>query len=105
MAFTHKRTTFCIKSAIQKEIPQEIEQKTINSVENDRKTYLQAAIIRIMKARKTLLHNQLVIEVSKIDESVYYNILLYKINNIYYVIDTFPINFIFTIYYTYKNFY
>jgi len=66
MAYTNKRTKLRITSALQKETPQEVEQ-TVNSVEDDRKTYLQAAIVRIMKSRKILRHNQLVNEVSKIN--------------------------------------
>lgn len=69
MAYTNKRTKFRITSALQKETPQEVEQ-TVNSVEDDRKTYLQAAIVRIMKSRKILRHNQLVNEVSKINKNV-----------------------------------
>lgn len=66
MNYSNKRTKLRIMSALQKDTPQEIEQ-TVNSVEDDRKTYLQAAIVRIMKARKVLRHNQLVNEVSKIN--------------------------------------
>jgi len=69
MAYTNKRTKFRITSAIQKDTPQDIEQ-TVNSVEDDRKTYLQAAIVRIMKARKILRHNQLVNEVSETNKNV-----------------------------------
>jgi len=65
MAYTNKRTKLRITSTLQKETPQEVEQ-TVNSVEDDRKTYLQAAIVRIMKSRKILRHNQLVNEASKI---------------------------------------
>lgn len=63
MTYSNKRTKLRITTAIQKETPQEIEQ-TVSSVEDDRKTYLQATIVRIMKARKVLRHNQLVNEVS-----------------------------------------
>ncbi|XP_070565487.1 cullin-2-like [Ptychodera flava] len=60
--FTNKRTKFKITTAVQKETPQEVEQ-THNAVDEDRKLYLQAAIVRIMKARKVLKHNTLIQEV------------------------------------------
>ena len=43
-------------------IKQEMEQ-TRSAVDEDRKMYLQAAIVRIMKARKVLRHNALIQEV------------------------------------------
>ncbi|KAK5638922.1 hypothetical protein RI129_013217 [Pyrocoelia pectoralis] len=60
--YSNKRTRFRITAAIQKETPQEVEH-TMNSVEEDRKLYLQAAIVRIMKSRKVLKHNALIQEV------------------------------------------
>ncbi|KAL3271007.1 hypothetical protein HHI36_021508 [Cryptolaemus montrouzieri] len=62
MDYSNKRTKFRITAAVQKESQQEVEQ-TINSVEEDRKMYLQAAIVRIMKSRKVLKHNALIQEV------------------------------------------
>lgn len=62
LEYNNKRTKFRINAAVQKESPQEIEQ-TMNSVEEDRKMYLQAAIVRIMKSRKVLKHNALIQEV------------------------------------------
>lgn len=44
-------------------VVQEMEQ-TRSAVDEDRKMYLQAAIVRIMKARKVLRHNALIQEVS-----------------------------------------
>uniref|UniRef100_A0A8C9T5B9 Cullin 2 n=1 Tax=Scleropages formosus TaxID=113540 RepID=A0A8C9T5B9_SCLFO len=62
MAFTSKRTKFKITTSMQKDTPQEMEQ-TRSAVDEDRKMYLQAAIVRIMKARKVLRHNALIQEV------------------------------------------
>ncbi|XP_064647338.1 cullin-2-like [Lineus longissimus] len=62
MNYTNKRTKFKITVAVQKESTQEVEQ-THSSVDEDRKMYLQAAIVRIMKARKLFKHNQLIQEV------------------------------------------
>ncbi|UYV76581.1 CUL2 [Cordylochernes scorpioides] len=63
-AYSNKRTKFKILAVIQKENtqPQEVEQ-THTAVDEDRKLYLQAAIVRIMKARKVLRHNTLIQEV------------------------------------------
>merc|ERR1711881_785145 len=55
MKYSNKRTKFRIGGTIQKETPAEVEE--------DRKMYLQAAIVRIMKSRKVLKHNQLIQEV------------------------------------------
>lgn len=62
LEYSNKRTKFRITAAVQKETPHEVEQ-TMNSVEEDRKMYLQAAIVRIMKSRKVLKHNLLIQEV------------------------------------------
>ena len=62
LSYNNKRTKFKITSASQKETPQEIEQ-THNAIDEDRKMYLQAAIVRIMKARKILKHTMLIQEV------------------------------------------
>lgn len=64
MDFSYKRTKLKITVAMQKETPQEIEH-TINAVDDDRKLYLQAAIVRIMKSRKILKHNALIQEVNE----------------------------------------
>ncbi|XP_050536894.1 cullin-2 [Daktulosphaira vitifoliae] len=76
-SYTNKRTKLRITAALQKDTPQEIEQ-TVNSVEDDRKTYLQAAIVRIMKARKVLRHNQLVNEILSQSKSFAPSIALIK---------------------------
>ncbi|KAM7176482.1 cullin-2 isoform 1-T2 [Macrochelys suwanniensis] len=62
MNFSSKRTKFKITTSMQKDTPQEMEQ-TRSAVDEDRKMYLQAAIVRIMKARKVLRHNALIQEV------------------------------------------
>lgn len=60
--YSNKRTKFKITAALQKDTPQEIE-TTIHSVDEDRKMYLQATIVRIMKSRKVLKHNSLIQEI------------------------------------------
>ncbi|XP_073990982.1 cullin 2 [Rhodnius prolixus] len=60
--YSNKRTRLRISTAMQKESPQELEQ-TVTAVDEDRKLYLQAAIVRIMKSRKILRHNALIQEV------------------------------------------
>ena len=62
MNFSSKRTKFKITTSMQKDTPQKMEQ-TRSAVDEDRKMYLQAAIVRIMKARKVLRHNALIQEV------------------------------------------
>merc|ERR1719175_174255 len=62
LKYTTKRTKFKIAGTVQKETPQEVE-ATHHAVEEDRKMYLQAAIVRIMKPRKLLKHNALIQEV------------------------------------------
>ncbi|XP_014214129.1 cullin-2 [Copidosoma floridanum] len=60
--YYNKRTKFRVTGALQKDAPHDTE-ATHRSVDDDRKLYLQAAIVRIMKSRKVLKHNQLVQEV------------------------------------------
>merc|ERR1712032_662630 len=62
LKYTNKRTKFKIAGTVQKETPQEVE-ATHHAVEEDRKMYLQAAIVHIMKSRKLLKHNALIQEV------------------------------------------
>lgn len=61
--YSNKRTKFRVTGALQRDAPHDTE-ATHRSVDDDRKLYLQAAIVRIMKSRKLLRHNQLVQEVS-----------------------------------------
>lgn len=60
--YHNKRTKFRVTGALQRDAPSETE-ATHRSVDDDRKLYLQAAIVRTMKSRKILRHNQLVQEV------------------------------------------
>ncbi|XP_014471950.1 PREDICTED: cullin-2 [Dinoponera quadriceps] len=60
--YYNKRTKFRVTGAIQRDAPHDAE-ATHRSVDDDRKLYLQAAIVRIMKSRKLLRHNLLVQEV------------------------------------------
>ncbi|KAL3832004.1 hypothetical protein ACJMK2_023688 [Sinanodonta woodiana] len=62
MSYTNKRLKFKINAVIQKDTQQEMEH-TRSAVDEDRKMYLQAAIVRTMKARKILKHNLLIQEV------------------------------------------
>ncbi|KAF6020779.1 CUL2 [Bugula neritina] len=64
MSYSNKRTKFKIMSVAMKEAPQETERIRTNTDE-DRKWQIQAAIVRIMKARKQLRHNLLIEEVIK----------------------------------------
>lgn len=65
--YSNKRLRFKI-TVMQKLTPPEVEH-THTSVDNDRKMYLQAAIVRIMKARKSSRHILLVDEVIKQSKS------------------------------------
>jgi len=60
--YTNKRLKLKLTGNLQKETKQENE-ATHKGIEEDRKLYLQAAIVRIMKARKVLTHVNLVQEV------------------------------------------
>ncbi|XP_076032202.1 cullin 2 [Oratosquilla oratoria] len=62
MEYSNKRTKFKISVQAAREQQQEVEH-THSAVDEDRKLYLQAAIVRIMKARKLLKHNLLIQEV------------------------------------------
>ncbi|KAL8578548.1 hypothetical protein ACOMHN_028820 [Nucella lapillus] len=63
MEYSSKRTKFKINVATaQKETPQDVE-NTHTAVDDDRKMFLQAAVVRIMKARKSMKHTALIQEV------------------------------------------
>lgn len=63
--YYNKRTRLRITASLQKETPMETTQ-TVASVEEDRKLFIQASIVRIMKSRKLLKHNALVQEVREL---------------------------------------
>ncbi|KAK7573920.1 hypothetical protein V9T40_011111 [Parthenolecanium corni] len=60
--YYNKRTRLRITASLQKEAPMETTQ-TVASVEEDRKLFIQASIVRIMKSRKLLKHIALVQEI------------------------------------------
>jgi len=60
--YSNKRLKVKLAAALQKESKQENE-TTHKGIEEDRKLYLQAAIVRVMKSRKTLTHTALVQDV------------------------------------------
>jgi cullin 2 len=60
--FSNKRTKLKITTAVQRETTQEVAQ-THTAIDEDRKLYLQAAVVRIMKSRKVIKHNLLIQEV------------------------------------------
>ncbi|XP_012278270.1 cullin-2 [Orussus abietinus] len=61
--YSNKRTKFKVTGALQRDTAPHDTEATHRSVDDDRKLYLQAAIVRIMKSRKLLRHNQLIQEV------------------------------------------
>ncbi|QQP57028.1 Cullinlike [Caligus rogercresseyi] len=69
MGYSNKRTKFRITRTLQNETPQEVEH-THQAVEEDRKMYLQATIVRTMKSRKVLKHNLLIQEVKKEEDTL-----------------------------------
>jgi len=60
--YSNKRLKVKITASLQQETPQQTQQ-TYKHIEEDRKLYLQALIVRVMKARKILLHTPLINEV------------------------------------------
>jgi len=62
--FQSKLLRVKVMQVVQKESePQQ--QETQKKIEEDRKHMIEAAVVRIMKARKTMQHQQLVVEVTK----------------------------------------
>ncbi|KAM9962638.1 hypothetical protein ACTFIR_005554 [Dictyostelium discoideum] len=61
-AYSNKRSKVKVSSSLQKETPLQNEE-TYKGIDEDRKLYLQASIVRIMKARKTMNHVSLIQEV------------------------------------------
>ncbi|KAJ3054970.1 Cullin-2 [Rhizophlyctis rosea] len=64
--FTSKRIKIKVSAALQMDTPQETD-ATRKAIDDDRKLYIQAAIVRVMKSRKELSHTHLMQEV--IDQS------------------------------------
>ena len=62
MNYSNKHFKFKIASTMLKDTPSD-RNNVHNSINEDRKIFLQAAIVRIMKARKACTHNQLISEV------------------------------------------
>lgn len=68
LGFTSKRKTFKI-AVVQRDTQyqqireQNESEQTHSSIDEDRKLYIQAAIVRVMKSRKSAKHNQLIQEV------------------------------------------
>ncbi|KAJ6245965.1 cullin-3a-related [Anaeramoeba flamelloides] len=59
--------------------------KTRQRVEEDRKLLIDAAVVRVMKARKTLYHNDLIVEVTKQLTSIFHpkiNMIKQRIENL-----------------------
>ncbi|EGC32378.1 hypothetical protein DICPUDRAFT_57147 [Dictyostelium purpureum] len=61
-SYTNKRLKVKVSSSLQKETPTQTEE-TYKGIDEDRKLYLQASIVRIMKARKSMNHVSLIQEV------------------------------------------
>jgi hypothetical protein len=63
LEFTSKRIQFKVLTQLPGKSQEKEVEVTCNTVSQDRKYYLECAIVRIMKARKVLKHNALVEEV------------------------------------------
>lgn len=61
LKYSNKKKKVKISSAVQKETPAETK-RTYDSVLEDRKHFLQAAIVRVMKMRRVLVYNMLIKE-------------------------------------------
>jgi hypothetical protein len=62
-SFTSKRTKIKITASSSQNEAQQESQAARKSVDEDRRMYLQAAIVRIMKSRQVLSHVQLIQEI------------------------------------------
>ncbi|KAG0243480.1 hypothetical protein BGW41_002020 [Actinomortierella wolfii] len=62
-SFYNKRTKIKISGAVSSENTAQETTATLKAVEEDRRLAIQATIVRIMKSRRTMMHNQLVQEV------------------------------------------
>eukprot|EP00696_Hemimastix_kukwesjijk_P010326 gnl/Hemi2/23020_TR7706_c0_g1_i2.p1 gnl/Hemi2/23020_TR7706_c0_g1~~gnl/Hemi2/23020_TR7706_c0_g1_i2.p1 ORF type:complete len:741 (+),score=278.60 gnl/Hemi2/23020_TR7706_c0_g1_i2:89-2311(+) len=63
--FSTKRTKLQIPVGSRKEVVDQDVGATKAKLDEDRKNYIEAAIVRVMKARKTFEHNNLIAEVTK----------------------------------------
>jgi len=64
-AFTSKLTRIKIQMVSGRAEAEPERRETMKKVEDDRKHEIEAAIVRVMKARKNLIHNDLIAEVTK----------------------------------------
>ena len=62
-AFTSKLTRIKVQLVSSRGETEPERKETLKKVEDDRKHEIEAAIVRVMKARKTLIHNDLITEV------------------------------------------
>jgi hypothetical protein len=62
-SFSNKRTKIKIPTVTSIEAEQESDEQDSKAVDLDRRMFLEASIVRIMKARKELKHTQLITEV------------------------------------------
>lgn len=73
MNYSNKRVKIKILNAVQKDTTEEIK-KTTQNVTEDRKIYIKALIVRIMKSRKVLNHKQLTQEILNMNTNAKFSI-------------------------------
>jgi len=62
-AYSSRKSKFKLPSGTQREQQEKEVEQTHHSVDEDRRLYIQAAIVRCMKSRKKLGHNELIQQV------------------------------------------